>query len=381
MDEVRMVRERYPEPAPPTAREIAHAKALLNEPPRRVLPRLGWGLGGVVAAGAAATVAISLMGGETATTTPPGTVNLDARGAFLAAAANAERQPIGDYWHSDVIQGQSYVLRPKTGTYAISGSLTESFGWWGAKSGMGEGYYGRDLPAHPLDRDLWRKAGSPSTFRVWSGDSYSTHSTKVTKWQTDGPERGTHPRGGGRFLDGRTVEDLWKLPADPAKLAALFLNAEQMSAASGARPGKGPDEVPSGVPIMRVSSILGTTPLPPKVRAGLMRALATWPGVHTIGRTTDPLGRQGIALAAGERATTVKGQDGGPAADRGTYRSREVIVFDERTGALLSRQDVLTRPGGRYAEMKPGFIIEYSAVRSAEWTAVKPEPPAKLPFG
>ncbi|MFC6932198.1 hypothetical protein ACFQHO_18910 [Actinomadura yumaensis] len=63
MDEVRMVRDCSPDPAPPTAREIAQAKALLNEPPRRSLPRLRWGLGGVVAAGAAAAVAITLVGG------------------------------------------------------------------------------------------------------------------------------------------------------------------------------------------------------------------------------------------------------------------------------------------------------------------------------
>ena len=61
MDEVRMVRDRYPEPAPPTAREIARAKALLDDPPRRSRPRLRWGLGGVVVAAAAATVAIALV--------------------------------------------------------------------------------------------------------------------------------------------------------------------------------------------------------------------------------------------------------------------------------------------------------------------------------
>ena len=105
MDEVRMVRDGYPEPAPPTAQVIAQAKALLNEPPRRSLPRLWWGLGGVVAAGAAATVAITLVGGNAVVggNTPvgggavaqPSSVNLDAKGAILAAAEKAEQQPIG----------------------------------------------------------------------------------------------------------------------------------------------------------------------------------------------------------------------------------------------------------------------------------------------
>jgi predicted enzyme related to lactoylglutathione lyase len=36
-----------------------------------------------------------------------------------------------------------------------------------------------------------------------------------------------------------------------------------------------------------------------------------------------------------------------PKAERGTYHSRTVIIFDERTGALLSEQEELTRPAAR----------------------------------
>ncbi|TDD39062.1 hypothetical protein E1287_04460 [Actinomadura sp. KC06] len=35
---------------------------------------------------------------------------------------------------------------------------------------------------------------------------------------------------------------------------------------------------------------------------------------------------------------------------------------------------------GPDAEMKPGFVIEYQASRSAGWTDAKPKPPAGLPF-
>jgi hypothetical protein len=129
--------------------------------------------------------------------------------------------------------------------------------------------------------------------------------------------------------------------------------------------------------ISRVASLLSGSPMPPKVRAGLMRALAAQPGIRAIGQVTDPLGRRGVALATTERTTSVTG---GPADERGAYRSRGVIVFDERTGALLSVQNTLTEPGGRYAAMRPGFIIDYTATRSSGWTDVKPEPPAKPPF-
>ncbi|MFI0451501.1 CU044_5270 family protein [Actinomadura sp. 6N118] len=400
MDEVRMVRESYAEPPRPSpqqlAQEIAQVKAMLNEPRRRTLPRLRWGLGGgLIAVGAALTVAITLVGGgggENTTVTPPGQVNLDAKGAVLAAAQKAEQQPSGNYWYTNVIQGQAYIMRPKTGTYAIDGALTETFNWSGAKTGMGEGYAGRDLPAHlktAQDKALWRKAGSPSTFPVWSGDKALTFSSKPVKWQLDGPEKGTYPRGGGKFLDGnKSVEDLQNLPTDPAKLAKMFLGPGGM-AGSGAPAGKAAKAQRAAgmrgaanarTQISMVSSVLGSNPVPPKVRAGLMRALANQPGVHAIGRATDPLGREGVALASDDFATTTTGEYGGPKAERGTYRSREVIIFDEGTGELLSRQDVLTSPGGKYSEMKPGFIIEYSTVRSAKWTDTKPTPPADLPF-
>jgi hypothetical protein len=44
------------------------------------------------------------------------------------------------------------------------------------------------------------------------------------------------------------------------------------------------------------------------------------------------------------------------------------------------RRPLAAGPGGPYAEMEPGFVIDYLAVRSATWTDTKPSPPAALPF-
>ncbi|GAA4609160.1 hypothetical protein GCM10023195_36650 [Actinoallomurus liliacearum] len=394
MDEVRMVRDAYPEPAPPTARDIARAKALLTRAPRRTAPRLWWGLGGVVAAGTAATVAITLAGGGTPgggnTPAPTSTVRLDARSAFLAAATKAAQQPVGNYWHDDDVLGQSYVIRAKTGTYTITGALTEGFDWWGTQPGVGNAFYSRELPSRtPTKQDtaLWRKAGSPSNIRVWSSDHYWTYSTeRVTKWHLDGKDN----RRAGQLPGGLSVKDLQNLPTDPAELAKRFLSQAALnSIAMGLPPGakitpemarrlKSRPVLPQQK-LARVSGLL-RAPLPSKVRAGLMRALADQPGVHSIGHDTDALGRQGVALATDYSPVTVTGEYGAPKAVRGTYRSRSVAIFDERTGALLGRQEELTTPGGPYAEMKPGFIINYSVVRSSGWTDTAPKPPAELPF-
>ncbi|MGP4026239.1 CU044_5270 family protein [Actinomadura sp. 3N407] len=372
--------ERALRAAPETALAAGRARG------RRPVRWAAFGVG-ALAAGAAAAVAIAAVGSGPGSPSSPGTpASVDlGRQAVLAAAEKAEAQPAGEYWYTDVVSGRAAVVRAETGTYAITVSHSESFSWHGARSGMGAAYFQRDLPARPQtarDMELWREAGSPTSFRVPSDGRDLVFVTKAGPWRSEGPEVGHDASGGGDFAGGRSAEDLQNLPTDPNELADMFLSRK------GGRGGAGlpPDTSAMGPAsrratpyrkIMRAASLLMNTPLPPKVRAGLMRALAAQEGVRPIGRVTDPLGRPGVALAAGDRATTITD---GPKARRGTWRSRPVIVFDERTGALLSRQEQLTRPGGEFAEMKPGFVIEHQTVRSAKWTDGRPKPPAKLPF-
>ena len=383
-NELDQVKTLLREPPPPSGDAAAKALTLLRDEMdggrvRTGRRRFGWpaGLGaGLVATGAAAAVAIVAAGGPAdpgSPTAPPVDLN---RKAVLAAASKAEQLPTGKYWYTDSVDGQSYVIRAKTGTYAITAASSESFNWTGAKRGMGEAYYLRDLPARPQtarDEALWRRAGSPSTFRVQGDGRVNTYTTEQAKWRSSGPEAGSQPGGGGEFTGprpgGSSLEDLQKLPTDPAELAELFL-----APGAGDPSGVGPSGTKQAEPgpsnaygqIWRTASVLGG-PLPSKVRAGLMRALAQQPGVHAIGRATDPLGRTGVALATGDRA-------------QADHRSRSVIIFDQGTGALLSVQEQLTKPGGEYAEMKPGFVINYQLERASGWTNAKPKPPAELPF-
>jgi hypothetical protein len=397
MDELRTIREAYGEPEPPTLREMTEARAAVLGTPPRTRVRFGWRLKagvGLVAVGAATAVAIAAVGsGSPAPPPAPAATDLGER-AVLAAAEKAAAQPVGEYWYSDMVDGQSYIIRAKTGTYAISAASTEMFHWTGRRPGMGEGYYDRDLPAHPVsarDKALWRKAGSPSAFRVWSNDHYYTYTAKATKWRSSGSGAGGDRESGGKFYGLRpgasSFEDLQNLPSDPAELAEKFLSRSaierlpRMKAAELRKLGvlPIPEDVLANMQMRRTMAML-SGPLPPKVRGGLMRALAAQPGVHAAGRVTDPLGRPGIALATGERGATTTAEFGAPKAEQGTYRYREVIIFDERTGALLSVQTQLTEPGGPYAEMEPGFVINYEAQRSSGWSDTRPKPPAEPPF-
>ncbi|XRQ09790.1 CU044_5270 family protein [Actinomadura welshii] len=354
---------------------------------------------GALAAGAAAAVAITAVGaGSPAPSSPGASVDLGKQ-AVLAAAEQAAAQPTGKYWYSHKIHGLTYIVRPASGSYAIVGAHTELFRWTGAEPGAGEAVYGREIPARPLtprDEKLWRKAGSPSTFKVWSNDHYATYGRGATKWKADPPDAA----GGGEFFvsgSGRslTTEQIQKLPSDPERLAALFLDPvrdpvtrkRQMMKKLGVKDDLPPDPGACGsaatsvsrAKVDRAETLLMDAPLPPKVRSGLMRALAGQPGVESIGETTDVLGRAGVALASAGY-TACRTDEHGPASERGRYGSRDVLIFDRETGRPLASQQVLTEPGGPYRDREPGFVISYRVVRDLGWTDDKPEPPAKLPF-
>ena len=396
MDEMRMIAEMLDE-RPTEAAADAGRRRLQWEiaAPTRRTPvwsglRFKVGLGLVAAAAAVAITAVD--SGAPAAPGSQTSVELADR-AVLAAAENAAAQPSGRYWFSDWVSGQSYIMRPETGSYAIVGAQSEFFRWAGAKSGMGEAFYGRDLPAGPRtarDKALWKKAGAPAEFKVWSNDHHYTYGQKATEWEVDDPD----PAGGGKWLGGRTVEDFQRLPTDPDELAAMFFGPggrralmdpekrrevdERVEKHSGKkRPPRGPMAAPEKLSVVQL--LLQDAPVPPAVRAGLMRALAAQPGVTSVGERTDPLGRVGVALAADRETSRVTGEWGAPKAERGEYGTRTELLFDRDTGGLLASQTVLTRPGGPYRDREPGFVINYEVVRDSGWTNTKPEPSRTLP--
>ncbi|MFI0448098.1 CU044_5270 family protein [Actinomadura sp. 6N118] len=416
MDETRIVREAYGQPAPPTPDEIARARALLDrgsdrldfagpvgeatddvqvitvgptdEPTPGRRRRFGWraqaGLG-MVAAAAAAVTGIVLLGGAPAEPDrgPAGGPGAQAgRDLLLAVAARAERLPAtrGRYWYTSMVSGQSYIIRAKTGEYAIVGAHTEYFKWLGAKKGDGTGSYGRHLPARPLtaaDEAGWRRAGSPAMFRVWSNDHFQIYGRRATPWRADDPD----PRGGGSFsVRGRTMttRQVRELSPEPAKLAELLRDSKPWPPPPGRRPGDGVDSA-----ARHVVGLLNI-PVSPQVRAGLLRALAAQPDARVVGEKTDPLGRRGVAVTIDtpqrKRDVPLPTFSNEPEAEKGDFGSRGEIIIDPQTGEVLSDQSVLTKPGGPYRMQKPGFVIDYWATRDAGWTDSQPKPLVELPF-
>ncbi|MEU8802452.1 CU044_5270 family protein [Spirillospora sp. NPDC048819] len=400
MDELRMIKEAYGEPVPPAPRETAEVRARMFGAPRSA--RSGWRLRaglGVVAVGAATAVAIAAVGsggpstgGGVAGGGPQGEVNLG-KEAVLVAAENAAKQEIGKYWFSDDVGGQSYVVQADTGSYVMVGAHTESFRWTGAEPGSAAGGAWRMLPARPQTPDdlaAWKKAGSPTKIKAWSGDKWLTLNTaEKTAWDVEPSD----PSGGGEWYGRMTTEELQNLPADPEKLTEKFLTDEAMRWRAVGLPSpeklkeleekRGPlpkREFDSFSKLGVVGGLIANSPVPPKVRAGLMRAATAVPGVEAIGEVVDPLGRRGVALASASRTIEITGETGTPPERQGTYKARKELVFDKETGEVLASQYVLTKAGGPYKDRRPGFVIDYTAIRDMGWTDTKPAPPAKLPF-
>ncbi|WP_433179311.1 CU044_5270 family protein [Actinoallomurus sp. CA-150999] len=384
MDELQAVRELLPEAPPPKARVVAQARLRATGAGRRRAPRLRWTLPGLglVAAATAVALALGTTGGAPKRSIPT-PLPLGGKAVFLAAAERAESQPMGGYWYSDQISGASYLLKDG---YAIIGAHLETFEWTGAAKSSGGRFYGRDLPARPAtpeDEAAWRRAGAPRSFRVLSNGSPMTYTRHASRWEEDKGGR----RPGGRFpLRGGelTTQEVLRLPTDPETLASRFLTplvGKRPPGASGSPVPKGPAPVSNAYKLELAASLFEGAPLPPKVRAGLMRALVAQPGVHTIETATDALGRQGVALAVDQpSAGWQPNPDGHLVRKENAYREQVQLIFDKGTGALLADQTVLLTPGGQYRSRKPGFVIDYLLTRSSGWTDHKPSPPSALPF-
>ncbi|MFD0903603.1 hypothetical protein [Actinomadura sediminis] len=395
MDELKAIADMLDEPPTRTAedegrrrlrREIANPSGGRG----RTRARFGWPLKtglGLVAAGAAAAVAVSVLGPGAAPPAPGGTqaapVDLGKQ-AVLAAAENAAKQRTGKYFYIHHTSGQSYVVPARTGAYALVGARSEMFVVTGLEPGMKVTYYGRE-PAPRLwtaaDEAAYAKAGSPAKVEVWSGDKALTFDmTEQAKWDLSGT--GPIKDQLGEF----TIEELQNLPADPEALAERFFDDEELvNEMFGGRGGKDvparfkTPEFAAATKIRAVGWRLGGLPIPPKVRAALMKALMAEPGVRAVGETTDPLGRKGVALTSGDRTVEVTGEFGTPPERQGTYTSRQEIVFDRATGNVLAMQNVLTKPGGPYKDREPGFIIDFEAVPEMGWSDGRPTPPRKVP--
>jgi hypothetical protein len=191
-------------------------------------------------------------------------------------------------------------------------------------------------PASRADARAWRRDGSPDHWRRGHG-ILSAHPGPVQKVQ--GVKHGTGDFGG--------KNDLW-LPADPAKLRAVFLAHPQPGA-------KGRNNVI----VAGALTVMNSDNVRPAVRAAAFRVLAGVPGVRMRPGVTDPEGQTGTAIW----------QDSWI----GAYLRYETTfdIIDPQTGNMLGDETVAQTP---VAGAAPGTVLFYDATTSVRWTSQLPPP-------
>ncbi|MEV0162583.1 CU044_5270 family protein [Nonomuraea fuscirosea] len=372
MNELQRVRELYDDPAPPSAETAAAARTRMlsqdgHAGPR---PRRTWRvpLGLLAAATAAAMVAGVTLVQHDSERSRTGVQAVprapSPRDMMLAAAAQAELQPQGRYWYTHQRHALATRALGRTGGYVVE-ERHEYFTWTGRARGDGGSFYGRFFAGRPqtgADTDAWRAAGSPSSWTVGSSGASRTVRTKSGAWREDSPG---YRKGGAFLISGVgqfTYQELQELPADPGELRRLLCEGSVKFIGGGSGAPRRCDD--AAQVLSRAFFVLVDTPVPPKVRAGLMRLITDYPGVRRLGAVTDPLGRPAVSLAASF----------GSADGRGTIQ-REVL-FDRQAGKVLGSRDTQLVPGPDSETWQvPGRVLNYRAVLDVGWSDAKPALP------
>jgi hypothetical protein len=123
--------------------------------------------------------------------------------------------------------------------------------------------------------------------------------------------------GAGQLSDG--PPDLNRLPADPAKLAALLV-ARKIEGGP-----KGPAE-----DFVQIGDMLRENYVRPALRAAIFAVAEHIPGVQLLGTVTDQVGRSGIGLAY-VRAYPAQGEI-----------AKSVLVFDPKTSKMIAEESLVT---------------------------------------
>ncbi|MEV0425362.1 CU044_5270 family protein [Micromonospora sp. NPDC050495] len=270
----------------------------LTRPARRPVRRL-------VLAGALPAVALAAAGALLLdTASEPGTPQVqpavsspapagapaDAGGLLLVAAAHSESAPAaaGRYW----------VVRAEHGEGT---RRAQDERWLAAAPGLPSAAYVRE-------------AGGSWTSRPMAGHTAANNFLLAGK--------------------PRSARDLAALPSTPAALEEKLL---AWYADTGATEGRDAFLFHSG------TALVLDLPVSPQVRAAAYRMLAALPGVTSLGRVTDQLGRPGVAV-------TITRQG-----DFGTAQTR--LIVDRTTGRALAQESwVADRPAS------------WTAVLAARWS-------------
>lgn len=319
----------------------------------------------VGAAAVAAVVVGTLPGGSSASA--PSHPRADAAGAKASvpngqvvllnmATAIQNQTGQGNYWQETTQSGNASVAGTAPNQYVINETATQiwSIGVLpGEQSLMVMGVNADTQPRTARDRARWQAAGSPTSVQIDPGFTKGGGNQRLGMTIGAGHESVARTDGGGDIVavGGNNVNYAYlrALPGDAAGLSVLLdeLYTQQ----------NGKEITGKTAWTLEQASHLITMPVSSAVRAAAYRVIAGLPGITSLGRVTDPLGRTGVGVALPVRQL----------GDLGSVQQQ--LIVDPATNSLLSDQEVMVAPSPMAASagMTAGTPINYRATTHTGW--------------
>jgi hypothetical protein len=344
---------------------------------RRTVPVRWWIISARRPLARSAAVAATLLAAAVAVTTlvpsEPGTRGvtpgpegvLPARRVLFSAALAAEAQPAttGRWWHTE--RRHAAMVPFEAGDDYGAFSLVEegAIANWSPARGT-QAWAGGTKPYYhfptPQDEVNWRRAGEPFKPGPSGGKRPGLVQRHRDPRALEQPLVPQHRVQGPRFwVLGRTsltVGDVRRLPTTPAALQRKLLSMRVPEPHGDRDTDAKAQWLWSETP-----NLLAEWPLTPRTRAAAYRMLAGLPGIRSVGRVTDPLGRSGVAVARTEH-------------DQGFGTAERQLVFDSDTSAFLASQTILRTPAASAPAASPGTRLDSYALAAAEWVDHLPAP-------
>ncbi|NUS87083.1 MAG: CU044_5270 family protein [Streptomyces sp.] len=262
----------------------------------------------------------------------------------------------GTYWQTTTRSGWVGIVAQSGATFAVVSSGTSQFSYGvrpGTQSLWVSGIDDTTEPRTERDTARWRAAGSPQDMTLAESGSGGKLGLRMESGSEKRPTV-TRINQGDKIaaLGARNVtyEELRKLPGDTAKLKQALAELYEEDRGS---------EIPGRTEWMwQQAANLINLPVKPEVRAAAYRVIADLPGIRSLGEVTDQLGRKGVGFAL-------------PAIELPGYGTgRSELIVDPATGALLSDQQVLTKPNAKAAEagLTAGTVVHYTANVTSRWS-------------
>ncbi|MDX2709243.1 CU044_5270 family protein [Streptomyces sp. PA03-6a] len=298
---------------------------------------------------------------SSAGTEVPGTgadIRVDGHIELLSAARQAETSVAeGTYWQTTTRSENVDVAGDEGHLFAVRSASTDEWSV-GVRPGTGSlmvsGLDSVTEPRTAADKARWQAAGSPGTVEFQVGKKNGTgklatmmgtaRRPMVMRTNVDDKIYAVGPHN-------VTFKDLRALPSTSAELRRYLerLYAQDGGADTGASA--------RSAWILRQAGDLITMPVKPAVRAAAYRVMAELPGVRVTGQVTDPLGREGVGV---DFPISYPGPLG---------TTRERLIVDPSTGAMLSDVLVLAEPSARAEEagLGAGTTVNYNATTRMSW--------------